>query len=284
MRYSANHMRVAFQGELGSNGHAAVQEMFPGCEYETHRTFEGVFESVQEGRADRGVLYVENAIYGRIADVHRLLPDSGLKIVSEYFLPVHHQLLGLKDAELSDVTKVISMAPALGQCRNTIKELGLETEEVYDTAGAAKQVAETNDKTLAAIAPRAAAELYGLKILKENIEDVHDNATRCIAVAKDMMVPEPGVPTLTTFIFQVKNIPAALYKALGCFATNGLNLTKLESYQLNGSFISTQFYVDVEGSINDETLKHAFSELENYADNIVILGSYPRDMSRRMSE
>lgn len=277
-------MRVAFQGELGSNGHAAAEAMFPEAEYETHRTFEGVFESVQKGTADRGILYVENAIYGRITDVHRLLPNSGLKIVSEYFLPVHHQLMGTPDAELSDITTVVSMAPALGQCRKTLKELGVETEEVYDTAGAAKQVAEKGDKTRAAIAPRAAAERYGLKILKEDIEDVPDNATRCIAVAKDMILPEAKVPMLTTFVFQVKNIPAALYKALGCFATNGLNLTKLESYQLNGSFVSTQFYVDVEGSIEDDALKHAFSELENYAAHITILGSYPRDMSRRVVE
>jgi prephenate dehydratase len=164
-----------------------------------------------------------------------------------------------------------------------LKELGVETKEAHDTAGSARIVSEKGDISIAAIAPALSAEIYNLEILKENIEDTTDNATRCIALAKELIVPPADTPSITTFIFEVKNIPSALYKAIGCFATNGLNLTKLESYQLNGSFLSTQFYVDVEGSVEDEKLQHALKELEYYASHIQILGSYPRDTSRRLT-
>ena len=281
MRYSATHMRIAFQGALGANGNRAAILMYPDDEYVPKKFFEDVFEAVDNGSVDRGIVYIENTVHGRIADVHRLLPESNLKIVKEYFLPVEHHLLVVPGATLEDIITVVSQAPALGQCRKIIKELGIKTREEYCTAGSAEMVAEVGDKSVAAIAPKLAAEMYGLEILKENIQDDPNNTTRCIVLAKEMEIPDQGVPALTTFIFQIKNIPAALYKVLGCFAKREINLTKLESYQLNGSFISTQFYVDLEGSIEDETLKEALSELENYATHIVVLGSYPRDISRR---
>lgn len=270
-------MRVAFQGELGANGHAASKEMFPGAELVPCRAFEDVFQAVKDGSVERGIVYVENSAIGRIADIHRLLPESDLHIVAEYFLPVHHQLLAVPGASLGGLTTVMSMPPALSQCRNVIKELKLETRDAYDTAGAAKMVSEMKDPTIAAIAPRLSAELYGLTILKEDIEDMKGNTTRCIALARDMIVPELGTATVTTFIFRVKSVPAALYKALGCFATNGVNLTKIESYQPDGKFVSAQFYVDVEAHIEDEALKRAFEELEHYTTHFKVLGSYPRD-------
>ena len=274
-------MRVAFQGELGANGHVATKAMFPDAEVVPTRAFEDVFEAVRTGVVDRGVVYIENSSIGRIADIHRLLPQSDLHIVKEYFLPVHHQLLGLPDAVLSDIKVVMSQGPALSQCRNVIKELGAEARDAYDTAGSAKLVSKGKDKTIAAIAPKLAAEIYGLKILKEDIEDMKGNTTRCIALAKDLVVPTKEVPAVTTFIFRVKNVPAALYKALGCFATNGLNLTKIESYQLDGSFLATQFYVDVEGNVEEEALKRAFDELTHYTTHFKILGCYPRDKHMR---
>lgn len=270
-------MRIAFQGELGANGHVATNAMFPDSEVVPTRTFEDVFEAVSTGTVDRGVVYVENSSIGRIADIHRLLPESNLHIVQEYFLPVHHQLLGLPGAELSDIKVVMSQGPALSQCRKIIKALGAEARDAYDTAGSAKLVSEGTDKTIAAIAPRLAGEIYGLRILKEDVEDLQGNTTRCIALAKDLLVPEQGTQSVTTFIFRVKSVPAALYKALGCFATNGLNLTKIESYQLDGTFRSTQFYVDVEGHIHDPALAAAFDELTHYTTHFKILGCYPRD-------
>jgi prephenate dehydratase len=256
--------------------------MFPVAEVVPTKTFEDVFEAVRTGVVERGVVYIENSTIGRIADIHRLLPESDLHIVKEYFLPVHHQLMALPGATLSDIKVVMSQGPALSQCRSAIKVLGAEARDAYDTAGSAKLVAEGNDKTIAAIAPRLAAEIYGLKILKEDIEDVKGNTTRCIALAKELLVPEQGTTSVTTFIFRVKSVPAALYKALGCFATNGINLTKIESYQLDGSFLSVQFYVDVEAHVEDENLKAAFRELEHYTSHLKIIGCYPRD--RHMNE
>ncbi len=270
-------MKIAFQGELGANGHVAAQVMFPGDEYVPTRTFEDVFDAVREGRVDRGIVYVENSIIGRIADIHRLLPDSNLNIVAEYFLPVNHQLMAVPGATLDGIKVVMSQGPALSQCRKVIKELNAEARDAYDTAGSAKMVAEMGDETIAALAPKLAAEIYGLTILKENVEDVPGNTTRCIALAKEQVPCPPGIPAMTTFVFRVKNIPAALYKALGCFATNGINLTKIESYQLDGSFLSTQFYVDVEANLEDASLKAAFDELANYTTQLKVLGCYPRD-------
>lgn len=276
-------MKIAFQGELGANGNIAALEFVPGAEVVPCKSFDDVFQAVVDGKAERGIIPVENSIMGRIADIHHLLPDSSLYIVGEHFLPIHHQLMGVKGATLGDVKTVTSQGPALSQCRNTIRSLNLATRDAYDTAGAAKLVAETGDKTVAALAPRLAAEIYGLDILKENAEDVHDNMTRFLVMGPEPITVPEDVPAMTTFIFRVKNIPAALYKALGGFASNGINMTKLESYQVDGSFLSTQFYVDVEGRADDAPLKRAFEELQFFTTYFKVLGTYPRgaDANRR---
>jgi len=270
-------MRVSFQGELGANGHVATKTMFPEAEVIPTRTFEDVFDSVKTGFVDRGVVYIENSSIGRIADIHRLLPESDLYIVKEYFLPVHHQLMSLPESDIHDIKVIMSQGPALSQCRKIIRELGAEARDAYDTAGSAKLVAEGKDKTIAAIAPRLAAEIYGLKILKEDVEDMRGNTTRCIALAREMIAPQREVPAVTTFIFRVKSVPAALYKVLGCFATNNINLTKIESYQPDGMFVSAQFYVDAEAHSDDPALKAAFDGLMHYTTDFKILGCYPRD-------
>lgn len=276
-------MRIAFQGELGANGNIAANEFDPTAEVLPCKSFEDVFQAVAEGRAERGIIPVENSIMGRITDIHHLLPASSLHIVGEHFLPIHHQLMGVKGATLSDIKTVTSQGPALSQCRDTIRVLHLATRDAYDTAGAAKLVAASGDKTVAALAPRLAAEIYGLDILKEDVEDVHDNMSRFLVMATEPVTVAAGVPAMTTFIFRVKNIPAALYKALGGFASNGINMTKLESYQVDGSFLSTQFYVDVEGSTSDAPLARALEELQFFTTYFKVLGTYPRgaDANRR---
>ena len=214
-------------------------------------TFEDAIEAAKSGDTDLVIIPVENSLIGRIADIHHLLPESGLHIVGEHFLPIRHQLLGLKDATLDDITSVYSQAPALAQCRTLLRDTKLVAHNWYDTAGSAKHVAELGDKSAAAIASTLAAEFYGLKILKADVEDEHHNATRFLIMSRDdERAPNSG-KVVTSFVFQVKNIPAALYKAMGGFATNGVNMTKLESYQLGGSFNATQFYADIQGHPDD---------------------------------
>ena len=267
--------RVAFQGEPGAYANLAAREAVPHAQAIPKPTFEDAIEAVRAGQTDLVIIPVENSLIGRIADFHHLLPDSGLHIVAEHFLPIRHQLLGLKDASLDDIKSVYSQAPALAQCRALLREKKLVVHNWYDTAGSAKHVAELGDKSAAAIASSLAAEFYGLKILKADVEDEHHNATRFLVMSRqDERAPNSG-KVVTTFVFQVKNIPAALYKALGAFATNGVNMTKLESYQLGGSFNATQFYADIQGHPESPNVAAALKELEFQTARMSVMGVYP---------
>jgi prephenate dehydratase len=274
--------RIAFQGELGANSHEACSAAFPDYEPVPHASFEDAFEAVKTGDCQLGMIPVENSIAGRVADVHHLLPSSGLKIIGERFKPIHFQLMANPGVKLEDVKTVSSMAIALGQCRKTVRRLKLKTETTGDTAGAAKLLAERPDPTKAAIAPALAAEIYGLDILLRDIEDEHHNTTRFLVMTADRDPPAPPFtsPCVTSFVFRVRNIPAALYKALGGFATNGVNMTKLESYMENGAFTATFFYSEVDGRPEDRGLAMAFEELQFFSEKFEILGVYPADPFR----
>jgi prephenate dehydratase len=268
--------RVVFQGEPGANSHIACLDVFPDCEVVPQPTFEHCFQVVTAGDADLAMIPIENSVAGRVADIHHLLPTSDLSIIGEYFLPVHHQLLGVRGARAEELEVVQSHIHALGQCRRIIRELGLAAEVAADTAGSARYVAELGDPKRAAIAPRLAAEIYGLDILREDVEDEEHNTTRFVVLAREALRPPSGdSPVITSFIFRVRNVPAALYKALGGFATNGVNMTKLESYQLGGKFFATLFYADVEGHPDDHGLKLALEELEFFSAEFRIVGVYP---------
>ncbi|HEX9906748.1 MAG TPA: prephenate dehydratase [Propylenella sp.] len=268
--------RIVFQGEPGANSHIACREMAPDAEPVPQPTFEHCFQAVALGEADLAMIPIENSLAGRVADIHHLLPTSHLSIIGEYFLPVHHQLLAVPGARIGDLEVVQSHVHALGQCRRIIRELGLSAEVAADTAGSARFVAELRDPRRAAIAPRLAAEIYGLQILREDIEDEAHNTTRFIVLSRDGLRPPAGDgPVITSFIFRVRNVPAALYKALGGFATNNVNMTKLESYQLGGKFFATLFYADVEGHPDDHNLKLALEELEFFSAEFRIVGIYP---------
>jgi prephenate dehydratase len=267
---------IAFQGEPGANAHIACREVFPERAVLACPTFEDTFAAVSEGRASLAMIPVENSLYGRVTDIHHLLPESGLSIVGEHFLRIHHQLLGQKGAQLGDLKTVMSQAPALGQCRAIIRELKLVQIAGADTAGSARRIAEAGDKTAAALASRLAAEIYGLDILRENVEDAAHNTTRFLIMAPKASIPAPGAgAVVTSFIFKVRNVPAALYKAMGGFATNGINMTKLESYQIGGSFNATQFYADIEGHPEDRNVQLALEELQFFCSELRILGCYP---------
>ncbi len=219
---------------------------------------------------------IENSVAGRVADIHHLMPHSGLHIIAEHFMPVRHQLMAPKGARLEDIRTVESHVHALGQCRKVIRRLGIKPIVAADTAGSAREVAEIGDKTRAAIATRLAAEIYGLDILAEDIEDEDHNTTRFIVLSREAKWAKNGDgPVVTTFLFRVRNVPAALYKALGGFATNGVNMTKLESYMIEGNFFATQFYADIEGHPDDRRLVFAFEELAFYSKEMKILGVYP---------
>ena len=271
----ANARRVAFQGEPGAYANLAAREAVPHASAIPKPTFEDAIEAAKSGDTDLVIIPVENSLIGRIADIHHLLPDSGLHIVGEHFLPIHHQLLGLKDAKLEDVKSVYSQAPALAQCRNILRERKLVVHNWYDTAGSAKHIAELGDKSAGAIASTLAAEFYGLKILQADVEDEHHNATRFLIMSRqDERAPNSG-KVVTSLIFQVKNAPASLYKALGAFATNGVNITKPESYQLGGSFNATQFYADIQGHPDDPRVGAALQELEFQTAKLSLMGVYP---------
>ncbi|HET7716830.1 MAG TPA: prephenate dehydratase [Bauldia sp.] len=273
--------KIAFQGEPGANSHLACQEVHPDFEAIPCATFEDCFAAVEKGKAELAMIPIENSVAGRVADIHHLLPTSGLHIVGEHFLPIHFQLLAVKGARLKDTKSVHSHVHALGQCRKIIRAHGWTAMVEGDTAGAAREVAERGDPTRAALAPRLAAQLYGLDILKEDVEDEAHNTTRFIILSKkDARAPANNGPVITTFVFRVRNVPAALYKALGGFATNGVNMTKLESYQLDGQFFATQFYADVEGHPDDRSLKLALEELEFFSAEVRILGVYPASAFR----
>ena len=267
---------IVFQGEPGANSHIACDEAYPGYQALPCPTFEDAFAAVANGDADLGMIPIENSVAGRVSDIHHLMPTAGLHIVAEHFLPIRNQLMAPHGATLKGLKSVESHIMALGQCRNYIRRLGIKAVVAADTAGAAKEVAERGDPTRAAIASKLAAEIYGLRILAENIEDEAHNTTRFIVLARDAKWARSGSgPVITTFVFQVRNIPAALYKALGGFATNRVNMTKLESYMIEGNFYATQFYADVEGHPEDANLKLALEELAFFSKELTILGVYP---------
>ena len=276
-------MSIAFQGELGANSHEACQAYFPDYTPVPCLTFEEAFEAIKTGACALGMIPVENSIAGRVADVHHLLPQSGLRIIGERFKPIHFNLMVNRGVTLETVKTAVSMPIALYQCRESLKALGLRHEAAGDTAGAAKALAAHPDPTRAAVSPALAAQIYGLDILARDIEDTHNNTTRFLVMTADRDAPAPtdGVDAITSFVFRVRNIPAALYKAMGGFATNGVNMTKLESYMENGSFSATMFYAEVDGRPQDAALARALEELTFFADHVEVLGSYPADPFRK---
>jgi prephenate dehydratase len=272
----ANAKRIAFQGEPGAFGNQAAREAVAHAQTIPKPTFEDAVEAVRSGETDLAIIPVENALHGRIADIHHLLPEAGLYIVGEHFLRIRLQLLGPKGAKLSDVKTVFSQAPALSQCRKLIRDMKLKAQEWHDTAGSARHIAELKDPGSAAVASALAGEIYGLDVLKADVEDEKHNTTRFLIMAREPDdAPHDGKPVVTTFVFRVKNVPAALYKALGGFATNGVNMTKLESYQIGGSFNATQFYADIDGHPEDRLVRLALEELRFFTSKLTILGVYP---------
>ena len=269
--------RIAFQGELGANSHIACREVYPDLEPVPCPTFEDVFQAAATGEAKLAMIPVENSIAGRVADIHHLLPTSPLQIIAEHFMPIRFQLMGLRGASLQQITTAHSHIMGLGQCRNFLRARGILARTSSDTAGTAREVRDLGDPTQAAIAPRLAAEVYGLDILAENIEDAAHNTTRFVIMSRDAAIPErgPGVAWVTAFVFRVRNVPSALYKAMGGFATNGVNMTKLESYQIGGAFSATQFYAEVEGHPDDAPLQRALEELGFFSTQVRHLGVFP---------
>ena len=281
----AANKKIVFQGEPGANSHLACHEAFPDCEAVPCPTFEDAFAAISAGDVGLGMIPIENSVAGRVADIHHLMPDSGLHIIAEHFMPVRHQLLGVKGARLEEIETVESHVHALGQCRKVIRKLGLKTVVAADTAGSAREVAQAGDTRRAAIASRLAAEIYGLDVLAEDIEDEDHNTTRFIVLSREAKwARQEEGPVVTTFLFRVRNVPAALYKALGGFATNGINMTKLESYMIEGNFFATQFYADIEGHPEDRSLVFAFEELAFYSKEMKILGVYPAHTFRATFE
>ena len=274
--------KIAFQGEPGANSDEACREHFPDYEPAPYPVFEDAFEAVKSGACALGMIPVENSIIGRQGDVHHLLPHSGLRIVGERFKPIHFQLMAHPGVKLEEVRTVISMPFAAAQCRRLLRKLGVRVESAADTAGSARRLAEQPEPATAAIAPALAAELYGLRIIARDIEDEAHNTTRFIVLTADPhpRAPPAGAPCVTSFTFRVRNLPAALYKALGGFATNGVNMTKLESYMENGAFTATFFYSEVDGRPEDPAVARAFEELGFFSYHFEILGVYPADPFR----
>ena len=273
---------IAYQGEAGAFSHQSCQAVYPDWEPLPCPTFEEAFAAVTEGRATLAMIPIENSIAGRVADIHVLMPNAGLHIVGEHFLPVHFQLMGVKGAGIGDLRSVHSHVHALGQCRKLIRRLGLRAHVAGDTAGSAREVAEAGDRSRASLAPRLAAAIYGLDVLAEDVEDEANNTTRFVVLSRDPLRPPPGTgPVVTTFVFRVRNLPAALYKALGGFATNAVNMTKLESYMVEGEFTATQFLADVDGHPEDPGLARAFAELDFFSREVRVLGVYPAHPFRR---
>lgn len=275
-------LKISYQGEPGANSHLAAREVYPDAESVAYPTFEDALAAVKNGDADYAMIPIENSVAGRVADIHHLLPDAGLYIIGEHFLRVRHQLMAKPGASLATIKRVMSHTQALGQCRTTLRKLGLKPVPEADTAGSARLVSEGTDLSTAAIASRLAAEIYGLEIIKSDIEDQSHNTTRFIILAKEPDDAEPGNgPVMTTFLFRVRNVPAALYKALGGFATNGVNMTKLESYQEEGTFNASRFFADIEGHPVDRPVQLALEELSFFSTQTQILGTYPASPYRK---
>ena len=273
--------RIAFQGEPGAYSHEACRKARPEMEALPCRTFEDAIEAVRSGQADLAMLPVENSTYGRVADIHTLLPQSGLHIIEEAFVRVHINLLGVPGAKLSDITHAMSHTVLLGQCKTFLQQHDIHRITGADTAGSARQVSELGKRETAALASELACEIYGLDLLARHIEDQSTNTTRFLIMSRDADLSRRGKHgMITTFVFQVRNIPAALYKAMGGFATNGINMTKLESYMVDGSFTATRFYADIEGHPDDPNVRLALDELNYFTTNVEILGVYPAAADR----
>lgn len=273
--------RIAFQGELGAYSHQACRQARPDMEAVPSTTFEDVVEKVVRGEVDLGMLAVENSTYGRVADVHSLLPKSGLHIVDEAFVRVHVNLLGVPGATLSEITEAHGHVVILPQCAGFLRAHGISGRVSSDNARAAREVAESGDRTKAALASELAASIYGLAIIAPKIEDQSNNTTRFLVMSRTPDHRRRGNGAMmTTFTFRVRNIPAALYKAMGGFATNGVNMTKLESYMVGGSFTATEFYADIEGHPEDANVKLALEELVYFTSSFDLLGVYPADRGR----
>jgi prephenate dehydratase len=272
--------RIAFQGEPGAYSHQACREARPDMEAIPCRTFEDVIETVRAGQADLAMLPVENSTYGRVADIHRLLPESGLHIINEAFVRVHINLLAVPGTRLDQVKSAMSHTVLLGQCLDFCRKHGIHRVVGADTAGSAQHVAEVGDRSMAALASELAGEIYGLEVLARHIEDHDRNTTRFLIMSPTPDNSRRDAEMMTTFVFRVRNIPAALYKAMGGFATNGVNMTKLESYMVDGSFTATQFYADIEGHPEDANVALALEELEYFTSFLQILGTYPADRRR----
>lgn len=274
-------LKIAYQGVAGAYSHIAAMQVYPGQEYVPCETFEEAMKKVAGGEVDFAMIPVENSNAGRVSDVHFLLPKTGLHIVGEHFLRIEHQLLAIKGARLEDIKSASSHPQALAQCSEFLKQHGIKPTARIDTAKSCEDVAAWQDKTKAAIASKLAAEIYELEILAANIENAANNTTRFLIMSREEQIPEDdGCQYITSFIFRLKNIPAALYKALGGFATNGINMTKLESYLLDGKFISAQFYAEIEAHPQQQSFKNAFDELRFFSDNVHVLGTYPAERSR----
>ncbi len=272
---------IAYQGEPGAFSHQACREVFPEMEPVACPSFEEAIAEVRNGDARLAMLPVENSTYGRVADIHHLLPESGLYIIAEHFVPVRIQLLGVPGAKLEDIREAQSHTVLLGQCRKFLRDHGITPVVGADTAGSAKQIAEEGVVNRAALASRLAGETYGLTSLAHDIEDTTHNTTRFLVMSRQKIEADPTEgPAITSFVFRVRNVPAALYKAMGGFATNGVNMVKLESYMINGSFSATQFYADIEGHPDDRSVQLALEELGFFTSYLRVLGTYPRHPRR----
>ncbi len=274
---------IVYQGEPGAYSNLACCEFYPDYTPLACRSFAQAFKKVQTGEAALAMIPVENSVAGRVSDIYHLLPEGGLSIIGEEYLPVHHQLLGIKGATLTDIKTVHSHPMALGQVRKRLQKMDIMPVNDVDTAGAARKISEGGDKSVGAIASVLAGEIYGLEVLASDIEDATHNTTRFLVLAKQGRLPKiDSGPVVTSFVFRVKSIPSALYKALGGFATNGINITKLESYMVDGSFKAAQFYADVEGHPEETGMQHALEELRFFSDRLMMLGTYPAHNARNM--
>lgn len=274
---------ISFQGEPGANSHIAARESFPDLEPLPCASFDDAFAAVSEGQARYAMIPIENSVAGRVADVHTLIPESGLYIVGERFVPIKHQLLGLTNATLEGLTHVRSHPQALGQCRKQLRALGVSAVKTADTAGAAREISELGDPRVGALASALAGDIYGLKVLKADIADAPHNTTRFLVFAREAQNAALGsTPCMTSFVFRVRNVPAALYKALGGFATNGVNMTKLESYIEGGAFSAAMFFAEIEGHPDERNVKLALEELAFFSASLKVLGIYAADPFRRM--
>lgn len=274
-------LKITFQGAFGAYSHIACIELFPEASYIASDTFEQAMELVQNGEADYAVIPVENSNAGRVSDVHFLLPKTNLAIVGEHFLRVEHQLLALEGAKLEDIEAASSHPQALAQCSEFLKKHKIKAFSRIDTAKSCERIVEMQDKSRAAIASKLAAQIYNLNILASNIENDSNNTTRFLIMSKDKTMPkDDGDKFITSLVFRVKHLPAALYKTLGGFATNGININKIESYVIDGNFVSAQFYIEIEEHPENPSFKRALDELKFYSESVSFLGTYKAHLRR----